>query len=220
MRAVAGFAAAALLLLTGCAAQPQVPAGLTDEESARLVLASMAAEVASLQAQVPGAQPPSMVGEEYAENWDDWLALQQLCLESAGFDPVVVNRKGFFIGGDSDAVREARVHCAFRFPLDPRLRGALSTEQAGYAWDYWDSRLIPCVERLGYRVVGVPSRGQFIEMVVGRIGRLAWTPYQGMRIASQAEKDLIDEACPPLPVDPYNLYERTAIPLLILLPRT
>ncbi len=207
---------AAMLLLAGCAAQPQVPEGISDEEAGRLILASLARDIAELQRQVPGATGPSTVGEEVAENWGDWMNLQSYCLKAAGFSPVMVTKDGFVIGGDTDLVREARVHCAYRFPLDPRLLGALSTEQAEYAWDYWDQRLIPCVEELGYTVPGVPIKSEFVSNAVGRVGRLPWTPYLAMRVQSNEEKAAIDAACPPLPEDPYNLFEHTALPVLIV----
>jgi hypothetical protein len=206
----------AVVLLAGCAAQPQVPPGLTDEEANRLILVALAQDMAQLQQQVPGAEGPSVVGEDVAANWDDWMNLQTYCLRAAGFDPVTISEDGVFVGGDTDSVRKARVHCAYRFPLDPRLRGALSSEQAEYAWDYWDARLIPCVEELGYTVPGVPARPEFVRNAVGRIGRLPWTPYLAMRVQSDEEKAVIDAACPPLPEDPYNLYENTALPLFIV----
>ena len=206
----------AVLLLGGCAAEPQVPEGLTDEEAGRLILVAMARDISELQRQVPGADGPSIVGEEVVDNWGDWMNLQSDCLKAAGFSPVQVTKDGFIVGGDTDLVREARVHCAYRFPLDPRLLGALSSEQAEYAWDYWDQRLIPCVEELGYTVPGVPIRAEFIRNAVGRVGRLPWTPYVAMRVQSNEEKAAIDEACPPLPEDPYNLYENTALPVLIV----
>lgn len=208
----------AALLLAGCAAPPQVPAGLSDEEAGRLILVSMARDIAELQQQVEGATGPSSVGDEVAESWDDWMNLQTYCFESAGFSPVEVTEEGFVVGGDVDLVRQAWVHCAYRFPLDPRLLGALSTEQAEYAWDYWDQRLIPCVEELGYTVPGVPIKAEFVSNVVGRIGPLPWTPYLAMRVQSNEEKAAIDAACPPLPEDPYNLYENTMLPFVIVQP--
>jgi hypothetical protein len=96
------------------------------------------------------------------------------------------------------------------------MLGALSAEQAEYAWDYWDSRLIPCVEELGYKVPAVPARSEFVRNAVGRIGRLPWTPYLAMRVESEQEKASIDAACPPLPEDPFSLYENAVRPVLIV----
>lgn len=209
---------AAVLLLAGCATQPPVPPGLTDEEAGRLVLVSLAADTALLQQQVPDASVSLQIGDELTDDWDVWLDLQVSCMEDAGFAPVSVTESGFMVGGDTDQVRAARIHCSYRFPLDPRVLGALSSEQAEWAWDYWDTRLIPCVQALGYRVPAVPQREEFVRNAVGRIGPLPWTPYLAMRVGSNEEKAAIDKACPPLPDDPYGLFAMHRLPTLTVLP--
>lgn len=205
----------AVVLLTGCAAQPPVPEGLTDEEAGRLVLVSLAADTALLQEQLPDAS--LQLGDGLTDDWDVWVDLQVMCLEAAGFAPVLIDA-GLLISGDTDLVRAARIHCAYRFPLDPRQLGALSSEQAEWAWDYWDTRLIPCVEALGYTVPGVPQRAEFVRNAVGRIGSLPWTPYLAMRVQSNEEKAAIDGACPPLPDDPYGLFAQHRLPTVTVPP--
>jgi hypothetical protein len=208
----------AVLLLEGCATQSTVPSGISDEEAGRLLLVALASDTARLQEAIPGSSISLQIGDELSDNWEDWIGLQVQCLEAAGFDPVSVTDTGFMIGGDEDRVLEARLHCKYRFPLDPRLLGALSSEQAQWAWDYWDTRLIPCVEALGYTVPGVPQRDEFVRQAVGRIGPLPWTPYLAMRVQSNQEKAAVDAVCPPLPADPYQLYASHALPTLIVLP--
>lgn len=208
----------AVVLLAGCAAQPQVPAGISDEEAGRLIYAAMVTDIRRLQQEYPEAVEPAVVAEQIATDWDQWLELQASCLDSEGFDPVEITPEGLVVGGEEALLAQARLHCAYRFPIDPRLLGALSAAQAEWAWDYWDTRLIPCVERLGYRVPGVPARAEFVRNAVGRIGQLPWTPYLAMRVGSAEEKADIDAACPPLPSDPYSLYETTVRPVLILQP--
>src|SRR5690606_41773782 len=62
-------------------------------------------------------------------DWDQWRELQASCLDSEGFDPVEITPEGLVVGGEEAPLAQARLHCAYRFPIDPRLLGALSAAQ-------------------------------------------------------------------------------------------
>lgn len=233
--------ATVMVVLVSAGPRTAVPAGLSDAEAREALVGAMADELRELGRRVPevavqlasgGAllddrdlvdRYPLADGRriddvELVSDLDEWIGLQVACLREQGLSPVTVTPDGYLLGGTRDEALQARVLCTYSYPLDPRVLGALSAEQAGYAWDYFQSRLIPCLTGLGLRVGDGPSRDVFVREALGVAGPLPWTPYDGLRIRTDAARAALDAACAPLPVEPYALYERLAPAVLVVAP--
>ena len=77
----------------------------------------------------------------------EWSQAQVGCLVGMGIDGVRSTPGGYTVQALNDPETEAlaRFVCRYQYPLDPRVMGALSAEQAGYAWDYLVHRVVPCM---------------------------------------------------------------------------
>jgi hypothetical protein len=151
---------------------------------------------------------------------DTWSTVQTSCLQAAGLQAREISG-GFTIDdpGDLDAteVSLAQWTCLRQYPVDPRITGFLSDAQVLFMYDYFVSRLTPCIATLGFDVTPPPQRDQYLALV--RAGS-SWSPYigaDGEPIArSPGEWALVNGRCPPLPDDPFGPYRpdesRSSVP--------
>ncbi|CAN5305176.1 hypothetical protein BH09ACT5_BH09ACT5_23120 [soil metagenome] len=141
---------------------------------------------------------------------DNWATMQVTCLRAAGLPAREVNG-GFAIDNTGaltqDEAVTAQMTCMAEYPVDPRSRGYLSDAQLLYVYDYFVSRLAPCLEMLGYDVPRPPDRYAYIGTV--RSG-FTWSPYRlehGPLQATSATWAVINAKCPPLPEEPFGGFQ-------------
>lgn len=194
--------AAALLMpiLTGCAA-PAMPPALTDEQVAAII-AEQNADWWS--AMFPDEEMPnyavirSVPQDEPNPYIDD-------CLRDTDLALVTSDDGTSFFANSSEEMEEYQrevFRCSLQYPVeytDPTAAGLLSEQQLGWAYDYFESRLIPCLRLAGYVVSDQPSRESFVAAPWG-----TWSPYFAMShppTSSDAWARL-DLRCPPLAIGP------------------
>lgn len=194
---------AGVLALAGCTAAPPppLPQPLTDEEVAEILQVDADMRWSVLEVLVDGAPRPDVeiVAYSTAETWPENVAS---CMRDAGVDSARVRPgTGLTYRGDGPGERIVFYGCSVAYPLDPRSAGYLSEAQRGYAWDYWATRTVPCLQANGYPVPGIPERDAFIAR---SLAGTSWNPY--LLIAeSDPPWSEIDAQCPPL-VDPYPTF--------------
>lgn len=206
MRARAVLVLVGTLVLAGCAAPPP-PAGPTEAE--------IQDELARRSAQwwesfapdepMPVIEPVRVV-EDYSEQWWEVRGcIADLELEGIESDPL--RDYWVFTSDDPEVMRafeRAQWECAARFPVDPASPDhafTLSDERARWLWDYYSSRLIPCIQAHGFPLTYVPSRDEFLA-------QRWWSPYFALSQTPVTAREIamLDAACPPppFPVDrPY-----------------
>jgi hypothetical protein len=205
-RGVALTAVASSLLLAGCAAPASVPPGPSDTEIDSVVQQ----QLDSLWDAYPmpdGAVKPEVERVAFTTG-ETWSSTQVSCLNEQGLDAHEVSG-GFAVEGNGDAAagRIAMWVCQGMYPRDPRGTGYLSDAQILYMYDFYVSRLGPCMKLLGYVVTDPPARDHYIERL--RNGNY-WSPYFAEGWDPQridVEKwERVDFECGRLPEDPYDQY--------------
>lgn len=92
--------------------------------------------------------------------------------------------------------------CTFQYPVEEWQSPILSGKQIAYQYDYWVTHTAPCLQLMGYKVIGIPTRQQYVDSFYS--GEYWWSPYQAMPWESDIDWDLVDFRCPPLPIEPFG----------------
>jgi hypothetical protein len=199
--------------LTGCGASQQgIPANISDEQALELALSRYDYDLGLLLEEFPDVAPPELGLQMMVASRTEWSAFQVMCLVDEGIRGATPTRDGYAINGDNDPVDEAvaRFTCRYRYPIDPRVLGALSPEQAGYAFDYLVERVVPCMRSLGFEPSPPPDRDDFIAYSERVWGAVLWSPYgRFWDKYSGPERTLVDRHCPPLPDEPFAVFNGT-----------
>jgi hypothetical protein len=213
--AVAAVVTATTVLLAGCTASgppAPLPEPLSDEEVAEIVRVDADIRWAALETLVDGAPRPGAVFIEFTTA-ESWAAVMAQCMRESGVESAKVRKEGGGLTYRSDGAgaRVVFFGCSVAYPVDPRSEGYLSEAQRGYAWDYWATRTVPCLEGLGFPVPAIPDRDAFIAR---SYAGTSWNPYllilaETLVPDSPVPKEppwaLIDATCPPL-TDPYPVF--------------
>ena len=197
----------AVLLLTGCATPTPIPPSITDDEAESIVTLQLDRYWAELS-RGEDRQFPTFERVAFSTP-DTWASVQVSCLIAAGLDArevsggFAIDGYGSLSPGEGD---RAQVVCLGEYPVDPRAQGFLSDAQVLYAYDYFTERLAPCLQLLGFAVPPAPARSSYADST--RDG-LFWTPYgQSPPIEATAEEwSVINAKCPPLPAEPFSLFQ-------------
>ncbi|MCU1439792.1 MAG: hypothetical protein JWP85_789 [Rhodoglobus sp.] len=205
-RGVALMAVASSLLLAGCAAPASVPAGPSVAEIDSVVQQQLDSQWDSYPG-LEGAMKPQVDRVAFTSA-ETWASMQVSCLNERGIDAREVSG-GYTVEGLDDpvAARVAMWVCLGEYPRDPRDAGYLSDPQILYMYDFYVSRLGPCMKLLGYAVSDPPAREDYVDRL--RSGNY-WSPYfaegwEPQRI--DVEKwERVDFECGRLPDDPYHQY--------------
>jgi hypothetical protein len=199
--------------LTGCAgpAAP-LPPGISDTEALEMSLSRYTYDLNLLLQRYPGATVPESGVSTMVSSRAEWSQFQVMCLVEWGIRGVSTTLGGYAVQGDNDPEHEAiaRFACRYRFPIDPRVLGALSAEQAGYAWDYLVHRVVPCMRSIGFEPSPPPDRDDFIAYSERVWGAVLWSPYGRFEDKYFGpERIAVDQHCPPLPDDPFAVFNGT-----------
>ena len=205
--------AVALGVLAGCAEPPPaIPAGISDEQAMELSLTRYEYDLGLLLEEFPGAVVPEAHIQSMVPSRADWSLMQVMCLVGFGIRGVEPTLGGYAIRGDNDPQAEAvaQLACRYEYPIDPRILGALSPEQAGYAWDYLVERVVPCMRTLGFEASPPAGRDEFVTYSARVWGSSLWSPYGRFEDPFFGpERILVDQHCPPLPDDPFAVFNGT-----------
>ena len=194
-RVAAAFASVALL--AGCAPAPALPAGLTVAEVREI----RAAENEQWWFAMFPTEPMPMI-EPIAEVAPaDADAVRTECALAA-LPPGALPDEGgatFIDGTGATVLDRAYFSCALLYPLelgDPTEAGYLSEAQQSWLFDYYETRLVPCLRLAGFAVGAQPEREWFVDTVYG-----SWSPYYAMTPtpSTSAGWQQLDLRCPPPP---------------------
>jgi hypothetical protein len=196
-RARVAAALACVVLLAGCTPAPALPSGLTTAE----VLEIRAAEnVQWWFAMFPNEPMPEI--EPIAEvALADADAVRSECALAA-LPPGAVTEEGdanFLDGTGATVLDRAYFQCVLLYPLeleDPTEAGYLSQAQLSWLYDYYETRLVPCLQLAGFVVGAQPEREWFVDSVYG-----SWSPYYAMSPTPSTSSGWaqLDLRCPPPP---------------------
>ena len=199
--------------MAGCAASdPPIPAALSDEQALELAMSRYQYDLRLLLEDFPDAALPELGIVTMVASRTEWSQFQVMCLVNEGIRGATPTRDGYAIDGDNQPVDEAvaRFTCRYRFPIDPRVLGALSSEQAGYAWDYLVERVVPCMRSIGFEPSPPADRDEFIAYSARVWGSVLWSPYGRFEDPFFGpERTIVDRHCPALPDDPFAVFNGT-----------
>ncbi len=193
-------AAVGVCLLAGCAEVPApvAPQGVSVEEAEQRVLDRNEFWwflIAPQDAPMPEVEP-------IAYSTDDEKALECFS-QSTGIPSITYQGQvGYWIGPNgeplSDAQNRALFVCTLQYPIDvsdPAAIGMFSEEERAWAWNYQRTRLVPCLQLMGFAVDN--RDGGYIPSTPW------WSPYDDIApVPSAAQWQRIDDRCPPSPYGP------------------
>ncbi|CAN5226210.1 hypothetical protein BH11ACT5_BH11ACT5_15520 [soil metagenome] len=192
-------AAASLALLAGCAPAPELPAPITQAEATERMAEQNQGWWDSM---FPDEPMPVIEPVEYLDI-NDPGTISNDCMRDADIDGLVFGADASWSIVDGDAgtmeeVSRTQFICAQKYPYDlsdPAAMGMLSDAELAYIWDYNQSRLVPCLQLLGYTVINRTGDYQ---------AQSYWSPYFEMAPMPRSNEEWarIDLRCPPSPVGP------------------
>jgi hypothetical protein len=183
-------------LLTGCATPPPVSPALTEAERDAFTAERNDARWQRFFSDRTDIQPPEIEVVAYVEPGGT-LRRWASCINEAGYEQVREYGDGLTFNVDRsevDAAYLAFYTCAAQYPVDPAQLGYLSQRQLGLLWDYYETRLLPCLA-----LNGVPSsldltREQFIAL---GLADAPPNPYTSVVGVTGSEWRALDVQCPP-----------------------
>ena len=123
--------------------------------------------------------------------------------EKTGVPSATYNsRNGYWDGPDGDRLTDGQNRalfiCNLQYPYDlsdPAAAGMYTADERAWAWNYQHTRLVPCLQLMGYPVKNRDD---------GYITSTPWwNPYDELTPTPSAEEwELIDARCPPSPYGP------------------
>ena len=173
----------AAVVLTGCSSAVTLPPGPTQAQ----VKAVMAEQSRQWWDSIAPEQPMPVIDPvAYISPFGDAHELLD-CIDEFGT-------------GNQDTFERANFVCSQKYPYDfsdPEMIGLYSPEQLIYLYDYFATRLTPCLQSLGYTVVGQPQRDSFTDTYY-----LEWSPYFSLtpQPLTKSEWQRVDLRCPPPPL--------------------
>ena len=192
--------AASALLLAGCAPAVDLPPPITQAE-AKKVMADQ--QLSWWESMFPGEPMPVVDPIEFVDP-NTYGTQSNDCLKAANLEGISFSPDGGWTTTTGsreqlDLINRALFICSAEYPYDtsdPADMGLLSDEQIGWIWSYNKTRLVPCLQQLGYAVTN--RSGDYVEGTGG-----LWIPYYDMTPApTQEEWPLIELHCPRSPVGP------------------
>lgn len=196
-------AALVVVALAGCTAPPlnTPPKGLTQAEAEQRVADGLKlwwTLTAPRDEPMPAAEPIEYV--DPADGIDKSL----VCFtEKTGVPSATYNlRNGYWDGPDGDRLTDGQNRalfiCNLQYPYDlsdPAAAGMYTADERAWAWNYQHTRLVPCLQLMGYPVKNRDD---------GYITSTPWwNPYDELTPTPSAEEwELIDARCPPSPYGP------------------
>jgi hypothetical protein len=188
--------AASLVVLAGCAVPAGESLGLSPQERAEFTGDRNDARWQRLFGDRTDVARPTVKVIRYVrpEGLNRFWAG---CVNDAGFEEVHEYGEGISFGvaaNEVDAAYLAFYICTARYAIEPTAVGYLSERQLGNLFDYYASRLIPCLALAGYPVVLDGTREQFIALGLAGV---APNPYKAIQVPSAAAWRALDLRCPP-----------------------
>ncbi|MFM9876596.1 MAG: hypothetical protein ACKVOG_01930 [Rhodoglobus sp.] len=188
--------AASLVLLAGCATPEPEPLGLSAQERAEFTGDRNDERWQRLFGDRTDVERPTVKVIRYLQP-EGLNRFWAGCVNDAGFDEVHEYGEGISFGvaaSEVDAAYLAFYICTARYALEPTAVGYLSQRQLGNLYDYYASRLIPCLALAGYPVVLDGTRQQFVALGLAGVEP---NPYTAIQVPSAAAWRALDLRCPP-----------------------
>lgn len=199
MRIPAGLAiAVCVALLAGCAPAPaadpmsdELRAGIAQERAGRLWR--------PIAEEYPEALQPSVSVDQIGPDFDR-IALLADCYRQHGFD--VKNASGGITYGPTAGMSQIdfevrQYECAVKVVLLRDIASSLDEYQLGALYDYYVSKLRPCLQFAGQPTTDPPDRADFLLEVYSTM----WSPYDAVTQTNPDAAALaeLERRCPALP---------------------
>ena len=183
-------------LLTGCTPAPTMPQPMSADEIQTVLDARNADWWRSISPTepMPDIEPIRTIAES------DSAAIITECAQAALPPGAAADlRDSETTSTTGTALDRAYFRCTLQYPVeipDPARWGLYSPEQLTWLYDYYETRLIPCLRLAGYLVGTIPQREDFVDSIFGH-----WSPYYAMspQPDTASEWVRIDLRCPPPP---------------------
>jgi hypothetical protein len=193
-------AAAAVILLTGCATPAAPPAGITPAQRSAATKANLAERWALIDGQNPALEAPKVAIVRYT-NYLDAPTTIAACLRRAGYPKVIVTVSNdvvdpALIQPEAYSFDVAKYVCEAKYPQDPLELGYLSDAQQKYLYEYWSDETVPCLRAHGAIVPNLPHVGQFGE---GYEDVAVFNPFDHASLPDGVTQSYLLTACPPYP---------------------
>lgn len=196
-------AALVAVALAGCTASPPPntpPVTLTQEQAEERVAEGMSVWWGLT---VPRGEPmPTVEPVEYVDPADGVDKALACLTEKTGLQSATYDKHGYWVDPEGDRLTDSQNRvffiCTLQYPYDlsdPSAAGIYSAQERAWAWNYQHTRLVPCLQLMGYSVENrddgyIPSTPW-------------WNPYDELTpTPSAGEWELIDGRCPPSPYGP------------------
>lgn len=133
---------------------------------------------------------------------DEFGVVRADCMKKQGFDAVPTTDGGIeyvdIPNDQAEAQTLARYRCEVMYPVHPRYSMPLDERQHRLIYDYYVTKLVPCLRAHGYDPGAVPSVETFLATVNTK---QSWSPYAAVndRQPSKAEWEAINRDCPQSP---------------------
>src|SRR5690606_19973409 len=182
-RLVIALAAAGAALLAGCSGEPADQQGGVAEDTAHwdaLRDERIAAKGEQLLRDgLVDSLPTDVEFVRYLDR-DEWAEVHAQCLRDQGFHTEVTPDGGLRFNAPADqqrALHEAQYRCDVQYPIHPRFRQPLTTEQIALLYGYYVDTLRPCLEAEGYEIEQPPSLETFTATLYEDS---SWHPYNSV----------------------------------------
>ena len=180
--------AAAVLLLTGCAAPAAAPEGGLTPVEAREYQSAVIDRMWQFTGLDDSLRPEV---EPKTVDFVEWASLMNECNQIQ-------------ITDDPEMQTEQAVSlyaCRARLQLSAESLGLLNSAQLDYLYDYYQDPLIPCLRSRGVLVPDILTRAEATD--VGRFGNYPWNPYNGIVdfVREEPEDVATWHNCPAFPPD-------------------
>ena len=193
-------AAAAVILLTGCASPAAPPAGITPAQRSAATKANLAERWALIDGQNPALEAPKVAIVRYT-NYLDAPTTIAACLRRAGYPKVIVTKSNdvvdpALIQPEAYSFDVAKYVCEAKYPQDPLELGYLSDAQEAFLYTYWQDNTVPCLRAQGLTVHDLPPIGQFGEGYED-VGNM--NPFGHLKIPAGLSLAVLQTRCQPYP---------------------
>jgi len=145
--------------------------------------------------------PPKVALVRYVTSDKEMESMRRSCMAEQGW-PLSPGGAAVVPNGQMGAYNLAAYTCMAKYEFNPAMARPWTQEQQDIVYDYWVNTEIPCIQKHGYTVTGLPSRDVFhAKYNLNDWG--GWAPLGNVSPDPGRDGDKLQEDCPETP--PFNV---------------